>query len=96
MPPLQPMNQPSSRMWWYVGGVVVVVLAALAIWWYFSSVQSPAATGTQTSAAEQSQAAPLSSGNTTADIQSDLNNTPNDSAALNQDQNSVNTSIQGL
>ncbi len=86
---------------WYVGGVVVIVIVALAVW-YFSSTQTPATTSTQittstqVSAIQQSQMPPLSSGNTTADIQNDLNQTSNGSAALNQDQNSVNTSIQGL
>lgn len=95
------MNQNFLKLWWYVGGIAVIVIIAFAIW-RFSSSQAPVATNTQTatstpvSAIQQTQLPPLSSGNTTADIQNDLNQTSNGSAALNQDQNSVNASIQSL
>ncbi len=75
---------------------MIVVIAIALIFWYLSSTQAPTTTNTQISAVQQNQIPPLSSGNTTTDIQNDLNQTSNGSAALNQDQNSVNASIQGL
>lgn len=70
----------------------VVVLGAL-IYWYYLSPATPAVTP---SAADQVQTPSLSSGNTTADIQNDLNATPNAGAALNQDKASASASINSL
>lgn len=91
--PMQTMNQASSNKMWYIIGAIVVVIAALAIWYF--SMQSPS-TGTQASAVQQNQAPALSSGNTTADIQADLSQTPNDSAALNQDAAASNQDIKNF
>ncbi len=82
-PPMMPIKEPASMKPWYIGGAAAVVVLAALGWYYFGS-QAPVAS-TQPSAAETTQAAPLTSGNTTADIQTDLNNTPNDSVMLNQD-----------
>jgi len=76
-------------------GIVVLVLVAVAVW-YFLPSSSQQQTAVQTSAVEQNQLPPLTSGNTTANIATDLSQIPNDSAALTQDQNSVSQSIQGL
>lgn len=47
-------------------------------------------------AAEQSQLPPLSGGTTTSNITNDLNQIPDDSAALNQDLNTLNNDIRGF
>jgi len=83
----QPMNQvidqgsSNKTETWYIAGAIVVI-AVLALW-YFYERQAPTA-GTQPTAVEQAQTPSLSSGNTTADISADLNQSPDDSAALNQ------------
>lgn len=77
----QPVNQGSVHKMWYVVGAIIVIVALA--YWYARSGQ-PQGTGAQSTAAGEMQIAPLSSGNTTAAISADLNQTPDDSAALNQ------------
>ena len=74
-------NQNSGATWYIVG--VVVVIAVLALWYFYPAQTQNA--GTESSAVEQVQTQPLSSGNTTADISADLNQTTNGSALLDQD-----------
>lgn len=100
--PTPPMAQPAapkadmSKLYLGLGILVVVVIVGLGAWYYVQSMPVNAPAAQQTSAVEQSTLPPLTGGNTTTDIQNDLNQIPNDSAAMTQDQNSLNTSIQGL
>jgi hypothetical protein len=71
-------SQNSSNKTWYIIGVVVVV--ALALWYFSSSGVSPSA-NTGPTAVEQTQTSPDT---TTAAISSDLNQIPDDTAALDQ------------
>ena len=66
---------------WY--SVVILVIIAAGMLWYFSTKQAPT-TGNESTAVEQTQIPPLSSGNTTADISADLSQVPDTSAALDQ------------
>ena len=86
------MNQSSSNTTWYIVGAVVVI-AAFALWYY--SAQTPSA-DMQNSAVEQTQALPLSSGNTTADISTDLTQTLNSSAELDQEVAASIQAVQGF
>lgn len=84
-------SQTSSNKGLWIA-VVVVVLGAL-IYWYYSAPSTPAVAP---SAVDQVQTPPLSSGNTTADIQKDLNATPDAGAALNQDKAGTSATINSL
>lgn len=86
------MDQSSSNKTWYIISAVVIVAFAA---WYFYPTQS-STIDTQPSAIENNQAAPVSEGNTTADIQADLNQTLDDSAALDQDAAASAQAVQGL
>lgn len=73
----------------YIVGVVVVI-AALALWYFYSTQTSPINTEaptatTQTSPTDQAQTPAATTGNTTADISTDLNQAPDSSAALDAD-----------
>ena len=78
-------------MWYIVGAVVVIAVLAL---WYFSSMKSQ--TEGTPSTAETAQTVPLSSGDTTADISSDINQLPDDSAGLNQEQAASIQAVSGF
>ncbi len=80
---------PSSRKGIYVGVVVVLALLALLYWYYMPTQQPESSLGNV-------QAPALSAGNTTADIQGDLNNTPDAGSALGQDSNNTNVTINSL
>ena len=84
-------SQTSSKKGLWIG--IVVVVLGIVVYWYFSSPTTPAVTP---SAVDQVQTLPLSSGNTTADIQKDLNATPNAGAALNQDKAAASANINSL
>lgn len=78
----------SGTMWYIVGAAVVVAIAGLALWYYTAqapSVDMQAPTmGAETSNTQVSQEMPLSRGTSVADIQADLDQTPDSTVALNQ------------
>lgn len=74
------MNQSSSNVMWYIVPAAIII-AGLAFWFY-SSRATP--TPAENTAVDQSQTTGLSSGNSISDILTDLNQTADDSAALNQ------------
>ena len=76
---------------WYIIGIVVVI--ALALWYAYG--RTPA-TNTWSSSLGQTEAPALSSGDTTADIASDLSQTPDTSAALNADAAASAQAVQSL
>ena len=82
----QPIKQNSSSATGYIIGLILVIGIVACAFWYFSAKQSPAVNVEQPSAVveQPAQTSPLSSGNTTADISSDLNQTPDVSAELDQ------------
>jgi len=87
------MGQDSSNGTRYaVIGIVIIIALAL---WYFYAKRAPV-DGIQTQSAEQAQLPAPSSGNTTADISSDLNQIPDTSAALNADASASANDIQSL
>lgn len=92
--PMDQVTEGSSNKVLYVV-VIIVVIAIFAIW-YFAGKQAPVVETQQQSAVEQSQLQPLSSGNTTADISSDLNQIPNTSPALDADAAASSQSVQGF
>jgi len=67
---------------WYI--VVILIIIAAAAYWYFSAKPAQAPTTTESTAIEQTQIPPLSSGNTTAEISADLSQVSDTSAALDQ------------
>ncbi len=75
---------------WYI--IAAVVIVALLGYWYFGSTSSQS----PTSAVEQAQLPGLTAGNTTADISTDLNQTPDPSAALNADAAASAQAVSGL
>lgn len=70
------MEQNSSKGMWYLIGALIIVALAL---WYFYGGQTPSAKAPTT---EEAPLPDLSTGDTTADIASDLNETPDISADL--------------
>ncbi len=106
-PVSQPINQvidqdASHNMWYITGAVVVIAIFAL---WYYSTQMSPVVivndiaptiVGTETSVVDVTQAAPLVSGNSVADILTDLSQTSDGSAALNQAAASSAEVVQGF
>lgn len=98
-PPMEPMNQDSPHTMWYVVGAIVII-AGLALWYY--SAQSPAAetldrtVGAQTSVGEPTETSVLSKGTSVADITADFNQTPDDSAELNQAAVASEQNVQGF
>src|SRR3989338_6067189 len=81
----QTTDQDSSTRAWYIIGIIIV-LAALAFLYYYAKQSQ---TGTPPAEVQQPAVAgdtlaPLSSGNTTADISADFNQIPDDTAALDQ------------
>lgn len=74
-----------------VGVIVAVVVIGLGLWYFFT--KSPN-TGSQTPA-EQAQTVPTT-GNTTADISTDLNQVPDSSAGLDADASASSQDIQSL
>ena len=77
---------------WYVIGALVIIALAL---WYVYGKQTPAAE-LPPSVATQTQDAPLTAGDTTADISADLNQTADTSAALDADAAAASQAIQDL
>ncbi|NNM83750.1 hypothetical protein HKL94_00835 [Candidatus Parcubacteria bacterium] len=77
-------NQKSSNKTWYIIGIVIIIALAF---WYFST-KSPSTT------------APAATGQTTNDsvsaISSDLNQIPDDTAALNQAASSSAAAVNGF
>lgn len=96
----QVIDQSSSSNMWYIAGAVIVI-AVLALWYYSTqtpsvNTQSPIVVGTETSAVDVAQTAPLSSGNSVADILTDLNQTLDGSAELSQAAASSAEAVQGF
>ena len=90
-----------TKLYVALGGVVLLSLGVLVVWYLMPPAVPTVPVAEQqqvqqTSAVAETQLAPLTSGNTTANISADLSQIPDDSAALTQDQNSLNQSIQGL
>lgn len=73
-------------------GIVVIIALAL---WYFYAKRAPV-DGIQNQSAEQAQLPAPSSGNTTADISSDLNQIPDTSADLDAAAAAAAKDIQSL
>ena len=111
VPPMPSMYEPApapaapaksmTKLYVALGGVVLLSLGVLVVWYLMPPVVPTAPVAEQqqvpqTSAVAETQLAPLTSGNTTANISADLSQIPDDSAALTQDQNSLKQSIQGL
>ena len=86
-----------SGMGWYAT-VIVVIIIALGAWWYFSSMKAQApVTPTDSSAIENTSSTPVvSAGNTTADIQADLEQTADGSAALDQQAAASAKAVEGF
>ena len=94
-----PTMKSSSRKTPYI--IVAIIAIVVVAFWYVLSGSTPSVNTqptVQSSVLEQPQNAlpAVSQGNTTQDIANDLNQIPNSGSALTQDQNSLNTSIQGL
>lgn len=87
----QTVNQDSSGATVYVVGAIIVV-AALGIWYYYSMQPQTAAAPSTIEGAQ----APLSSGDTTADISVDLNQLPDDTAGLNQNAAASAEAVEGF
>ena len=68
---------------WYIIGAVVIV--ALGLWYFYGGRSAAPYSFVESSAVEQTQLPPLSSGNTVADISADLSQTPDPSTALDKD-----------
>jgi uncharacterized protein HemX len=85
------MDQGSSLRWYLIGTVIIL---ALGLWYFYGKQES--VIDTQSSAIEQTQLPALSTGDTTADISADLNQTPDDSAALDQDAAASAQAVQGF
>ena len=86
-------TQSSSKSVWYIVAIVVII-AALAAWYFYGT--QPPTTDIQSSAIEQMQTPAISSGNTTDDIQADLNQMSIDSSALDQDEAASAQAVQSL
>lgn len=89
------MQSSSSKIWFAIIAVVVIA-AGIGVWYFYFRSNVPSSTTATQSAVEQVNLPQISNGNTVQDIQNDLNQIPNDSGALQQDENSLNSSIQGL
>lgn len=85
------MNPDSSSKTTYLIGAIVVI-AALGLWYYYS-MQPQTATAPTT--LEESPA-PLTSGDTTADISADLSQLPDDTATLNQNAAASADAVEGF
>lgn len=70
------MEQNSSKGMWYL--IVALVIVALALWYFYGK----GATTVEAPTTEEAPLPDLSAGDTTADIASDLNETPDISADL--------------
>lgn len=88
----QSTNQSSQKKTTYTVALVVLAILGLIIWYFYSSQKA----APKPSALEQSSIPAVGGGNTTADITKDLKQIPDDSAALNQDFNSLNKDIQSF
>lgn len=77
----QSTNQNSGGIWYLVG---LIVIAGLALWYFYGNQMSWGPASEQSPTAAEA-LPPISSGNTTADISSDLEQTANAAAALDQD-----------
>ncbi len=69
--------QKSSKKTWYIIGIVIIVALAF---WYFSTKSSSTTTGPTTAGQTQTSVA----NNSVSAISSDLNQIPDDTAALSQ------------
>jgi hypothetical protein len=85
----QAVTQDSSSTAWYVVGGVAVAVIALALWYFYYMPISSA--DTQSTAVEQTQILP-----TTADIANELNQIPDNSAALSGDADASVRDVQGF
>ena len=101
-PILQVIDQGSSHNMWYITGAVVVI-AGLALWYYFTpspiivdDTPPTITVGAETSVVDVTQAVPLVSGNSVANILTDLSQTSDGSAALNQAAASSAEAVQGF
>jgi hypothetical protein len=90
--PTDQMNEEASNNVWYLICIFIVIVLA---GWYLYGRNAPTV-NTESAATEQTQVTPLSSGNTTADITNDLNQTPDSSAALDQSAAASAQSVQGF
>lgn len=93
------MMKSSSKKSSYI--IVVIIAVVVVALWYVLSGSTPSVNtqpAVQSSVLEQPQNAlpAVSQGNTTQNIANDLSQVPDSGAALTQDQNSLNSSIQGL
>ena len=86
------MEQSSSKKWYIIGGVIII---ALALWYIYGRGSAPAL-DTQAGIAGGTQEAPLTGGDTTADISADLSQTADTSAALDADAAAVGQAVQEL
>lgn len=91
---MNPMDHHSSHKVWYVVGAVVLIVIAGALWYLYGNQAMPAPS--QNTAATEQTNDGLSAGNSTADILSDLNQTVNDSAGLDQAAASSAAAVQGF
>jgi hypothetical protein len=80
------------KVWYAIGAVIII---ALALWYFLVRGGSPGA-DIQPVATEPIQLAPLSSGDTTEDILSDLNQALEETDALNADAAASAQAVQGL
>ena len=96
--PQVPAPHASAKAGYIVGAIIVIVIAvALGLWYFLTLPSSTPTTVTQPPVVDQTQAAaPLSSGNTTSDISSDLNQTPDTSAALSADASASAQAVSGF
>lgn len=89
-------NQPiesSGKIWKWI--VIIVVLIAAGLAWYLYFYQPVSSPVPQPTAEEFQPSGAVSSGDTTADIANDLNQTPDDSAPT-QEMDSLNQNIQNF
>ena len=83
-------------MAWCIVGAVVII-AALAAWYFYSTSQTPGTDVNMNTATTETATLPsLSEGNTTADIANDLNQIPDDAAALDASAAALSQEVQGL
>lgn len=76
---------------WYIIGIIII--AAIALWLVYGK---PSTVNAPSSSTAQADSAPLSSGNTTANILSDINRTPDNTAALGTNATAATQAVQGL
>lgn len=101
IPPVQSVEESGNNKGAVAMIAVVLVIIIAGVAWYYSrpngamdDADKSAMTGEAVT--NSTDIPPLSDGTTATDIESDLNNLPDVGGAINQDQNSLGSSIESL